>query len=366
MMQRYGNSLQPAYTDGRDIDLEIGALLGEAATQSSDGRPDPHQEEKASLWTQLPEPSLDDPTYYDRPMLQESVWSWAIPLYYYVGGLSGAAMALAAASTLKKDEGLDDFIHTSHLIGLAGTIVSGGLLIYDLGRPSRFLNMLRVFRPTSPMNMGAWILSATGGTAFMTVALRRRGGILGFVGEAFGVVSGLFGLGLATYTGVLVSNTAVPVWQSSRRSLPALFGSSAAASLGCVFDIFGTAETATSIVRTFGIVGRAAELTLGYCMEQEASVTPIVARPLKRGVSGVMFRTSTLLTAASLVLALLPNGTRKRRIWSGVLGSLGSLLMRFSVESAGKASARDPRASFHGQRQARKLSSSMVVPNARG
>ena len=354
MKERYGKSVEPAYTDGRDIDLDVGQLLGEAAHQVSKGSPDPHEEKKAGVWRQLPEPSAEDPTYYDRPMLQESVWSWAIPLYYYVGGLSGAAMALAAATTLKNNESLDSFIHQAHWIGFTGTVLSGGLLIYDLGRPARFLNMLRVFRPTSPMNMGAWILSATGGTAFLTVVLRRRRGALGVIGEAFGVLSGLYGLGLATYTGVLVANTAVPVWQSSRRSLPALFGSSAVASLGCAFDIFGGDEGAASgITRNFGTVGRLGELAAGFCMEREAGKTPIVGRPWKGGVSGVMFRTSTLLTAASLVLAVLPNRTKKRRIASGILGSLGSLLMRFSVESAGKASARNPRSSFHQQRQQR-------------
>jgi len=212
----------------------------------------------------------------------------------------------------------------------------------------RFLNMLRVFRPTSPMNMGAWILSATGGTAFVTVALRRHRGVVGAIGEMFGMVSGIFGLGLATYTGVLVANTAVPVWQASRRALPALFGSSAVASLGCAFDAFGLKTPANA----FGIIGRSAELVAGFCMEREASGVPRVGRPLKRGLSGVMFRTSTLLTAVSLALALWPNATRKRKMVSGVLGSLGSLLMRFSVEAAGKASARDSRASFQRQRQA--------------
>ncbi len=347
MIERYGNSIEPVYTDGRDIDLELGRLLGEGAQQISKGAADKHIEEMSETWEQLPEPTADDPTYYERRMLQESVWSWAIPLYYYVGGLSGASMALAAAVTLKKDESLDEFVQRCHTLGFVGTVVSGGLLIYDLGRPMRFLNMLRVFRPTSPMNMGAWILSATGGTAFMTVALRRQRGLLGVIGETFGIVSGFFGLGLATYTGVLVANTAVPVWQASRKTLPALFGSSAVASLGCLFDMFG-AKTPAS---TFGMIGRGAELAAGFCMEHEAGAVQRVGRPLKRGLSGVMFRTSTLLTGVSLVLALWPKGTRNRKIVSGVLGSLGSLLMRFSVEQAGKASARDPRASFHAQRQ---------------
>ena len=259
MIERYSKSVEPAYTDGRDIDPEIGELLGEGAQQISDGSADKHIQQMSKTWEHLPEPDADDPTYYDRPLLQESVWSWAIPVYYYVGGLSGASMALAAAVTLKRDKSLDEFIHRCHVIGFIGTVVSGALLIYDLGRPMRFLNMLRVFRPTSPMNMGAWILSATGGTAFMTVTLRR--------------------------------------------------------------------------------------------MEHEASVTPRVGRPLKRGLSGAMFRSSTLLTGVSLALSLWPDSTRKKKIVSGVCGTIGSLLMRFSVEQAGKASARDPRASFHGQRQ---------------
>jgi formate-dependent nitrite reductase membrane component NrfD len=351
MIQRYGNSVEPACTDGRDIDLDVGQLIGEAAQQISEGAPDKHEEQLAKVWHGLPEPSTDDPTYYDRPMLQESVWSWAIPLYYYVGGLSGASMTLAAAATLRKDEGLDRFIHRAHLIGFVGTVLSGGLLVYDLGRPERFLNMLRVFRPTSPMNVGAWILSATGGTAFLTVAMRREKGWIGLIGEGFGIISGVFGLGLATYTGVLVANTAIPVWQSSRRSLPVLFGASAMASIGCALDTLGTDESAVPITRIFGIIGRAAELIAGHCMEREAGSTARVARPLTHGMSGRLFTTSKLLTAASLALVLLPRPGKRRAMISGLLGTFGSLLLRFGVESAGKASARDPRASFHQQRQ---------------
>ena len=88
MIERYGKSVEPAYTDGRDIDLEIGQLVGEGAEQISDGSADRHIQQMSETWERLPEPAADDPTYYDRPMLQESVWSWAIPLYYYVGGLS--------------------------------------------------------------------------------------------------------------------------------------------------------------------------------------------------------------------------------------------------------------------------------------
>ncbi len=168
---RYQHSVEPVYTDGRDIDLDVGELTGEAGNQKSSGSSDIHIQKLAQTWKQLPEPQTSDPTYYDRPMLQESIWGWAIPTYYYVGGLTGASLALGAAVMLRRDPELETLVDRCHLMGFIGATISGGLLVYDLGRPGRFLNMLRVFRPTSPMNMGAWILSATAATATGAVLL---------------------------------------------------------------------------------------------------------------------------------------------------------------------------------------------------
>ncbi|MDQ2775834.1 MAG: polysulfide reductase NrfD [Acidobacteriota bacterium] len=348
---RYEHSVEPVYTDGRDIDLDVGELTGEAANQKSSGSSDKHIQSLAQTWKQLPEPQTSDPTYYDRPMLQESIWGWAIPTYYYVGGLTGASLALGAAVMLRRDPELETLVDRCHLIGFIGATISGALLVYDLGRPERFLNMLRVFRPTSPMNMGAWILSATAAAATGAVLLRRRrSGFLRLLGNACGFAAGVFGLGLATYTGVLVANTAVPLWQQSRKVLPALFGASAIASVGCTFDIFWENEKQRRITNLFGNVGRVAELASEIVMERQASVVPRVGRPLKRGLSGLMWRSSELLMAASLLVSVLPGQTRRKRVTAGVLGTLGSLLLRFTIERAGDASARDARASFHQQR----------------
>jgi formate-dependent nitrite reductase membrane component NrfD len=220
-------------------------------------------------------------------------------------------------------------------------MISGALLIYDLGRPMRFLNMLRVFRPTSPMNMGAWILTMAGGTSTGSVLLHRT-----VFGKPLGLLAGVFGLGLATYTGVLVANTAVPLWQASRRVLPILFGASAAASLGSVFDI-GCDSPST---RAFGNAGRIGELAASLVMEREAGAVEYVARPLKRGWSGLLWRTASLLTASSLLLSFVPRRNKSTRIAAGVCGAAGSLLLRFAVEHAGNQSARDPRATFRSQR----------------
>jgi formate-dependent nitrite reductase membrane component NrfD len=97
-------------------------------------------------------------------------------------------------------------------MGVAGSSIGAAFLIHDLGRPERFLFMLRVFRPTSPMNLGAWILAGAAPTAIATALFINRRGLLGWLGESAGYASGVFGAALATYTGVLVANSAVPVW----------------------------------------------------------------------------------------------------------------------------------------------------------
>jgi formate-dependent nitrite reductase membrane component NrfD len=227
------------------------------------------------------------------------------------------------------------------LLGAAGTVASGALLIFDLGRPERFLNMLRVFRPTSPMNVGAWILSGAGGAAAGAVALRKTP-----IGPMMGIVAGVFGLGLATYTGVLVGNTAVPIWKASRRSLPLLFGASAVSAAGSAFDLIGSTRT----TRIFANAGRVCEIAASVMLEQEASRVEYVARPLHSGFSSFLWRGAALLTAGSLVISLLPKQSRGTRVAAGLLGALGSLTTRFAVEHAGNKSARDPRATFKQQR----------------
>jgi formate-dependent nitrite reductase membrane component NrfD len=180
--------------------------------------------------------------------------------------------------------------------------------------------------------------------------LRRRRGFWGRIGYVCGYAAGVFGAMLATYTGVLVANTAVPVWQASRRVLPILFGASAMTSVGSVFDLLVENPEERRLTKTFGTVGQVAELAATVAMEKQAAVVPRVARPLKRGFSGFLWKTATILTAGSLALSWLPRPSRTKRLSAGVLGVTGSLLMRFAVEHAGVVSARDARASFHQQR----------------
>jgi formate-dependent nitrite reductase membrane component NrfD len=290
-------------------------------------------------------------TYYDQPLLPQPVWNWMIPAYYFVGGVTGAALVMSAAAQVRGlFEGRSQLMRRCQWLGFGGSGISAVLLVSDLGRPERFLNMLRVFRPTSPMNIGAWILTGVGITAPGALILQRQNGILGWIGQACGVIAGLFGAGLATYTGVLASNSAVPLWQESRRMMPILFGASAIASLGSILDLTSTGEESRAISNTFGRIGQTAELLSGAVMERQASAVERVGRPFSQNASGAMWRTATILTAASVVIGVLPGRSRIKRVTSSVFGILGSALLRFSIEQLGKASARDARASFQQQR----------------
>jgi formate-dependent nitrite reductase membrane component NrfD len=341
---------QPAPHDGRDIDTDIAALTGEASGQLVKPRDERMQEITPRAWGQIPSVAPSDPTYYDRPLLKAPVWEWDIPVYYFLGGAAGAALVLGAAAQLDGDKGLKDFVQRSHWVGIAGSSLGAAFLIHDLGRPSRFLNMMRVFRPTSPMNMGVWILSGAAPMAITAGLFGARRGLLGAVGSAAGYGAGLFGAGLASYTGVLVANTAIPIWQHSRRVLPPLFAASAMSTAASILDLLSENARAMKITLLFGTAGRVAELTAGLALEGNARMAPRIARPLREGVTGTLWRAANMLTAASLVVSLIPGQSRTRRKWAGLFGALGSLALRFAVHYAGAASARDARASFQHQR----------------
>jgi formate-dependent nitrite reductase membrane component NrfD len=282
-------------------------------------------------------------TYYEQPVLKAPVWKLYIPGYYFTGGLAGAALAFGAAAQFDGDPQLRKLVLRSHWVGIVGSSIGGLFLILDLGRPERFLNMMRVFRPTSPMNMGAWLLAVTPPAAIAA-------GIPP-VGRPAGYAAGLFGLGLCTYTGVLVANTAIPVWNESRRVLPILFGASAMSAAGSVLKMFDDNERAHRSVRNFALAGGCVELAASYVMEKQASERlERAGKPLKEGFSGFLWKSAAVLTAASVVTGLLPNQTKKKRIFGGVCGALGSLALRYAVHYAGEQSARDPRATFELQR----------------
>jgi formate-dependent nitrite reductase membrane component NrfD len=299
--------------DGRFIDTAIGGLEGEAAGQIA--------------------PEFAVAAAPHRPFLKAPVWIWSIPAYFFVGGVGGAAMAMGLAAQLFGGPGLRRFDRRCRWTGAVAGGVGSALLIWDLGRKSRFLFMLRVFRPTSPMSVGSWVLAAA-------TPLSGASAILpGPAGWLAGLGAGLLGLPLATYTGVLLGNTAVPVWSASRRALPLLFGASAVASLASIFELMDLDPRERRIMFRFGTAGRVAELAATAFLDEEVRRAPRVSEPLRDGLSGALWNAAAVCTVASLAVSLLPGGRPKR--WAGgALGVAGGLCLRFALFYAGKRSAR--------------------------
>lgn len=283
-------------------------------------------------------------SYYGRPIVKEPVWKPEIPVYFFTGGIAGASSVLHGLARLTRNEPL---AKTSLYVGAAAEIVSPALLVSDLGRPERFLNMLRVFKVTSPMSVGSWVLFVSGGSTTTAAALELTGRLRPLKLLAT-FASFLSGPPLATYTGALIANTAIPVWSEARDELPWLFGASATASAGAASAIFAPAETAGP-ARRAAIAGAAAELALSTTMEQRLG---FVGEVYKQGEAGKYAKVSKLCTAAGAgLLALGGKRSRAATVAGGALVLAGSMALRWSVFKAGFQSARDPRYTVVPQRE---------------
>jgi hypothetical protein len=283
-------------------------------------------------------------SYYGRPVIKEPVWQPEIPCYFFFGGLAGASSVLHAGARLA---GNHELARASLFIGTAGDLISPPLLISDLGRPERFLNMFRVFKVTSPMSVGSWVLLISGG-ASTTASVLELLGRLPRLKAAAEAVSALAGPPLATYTGTLVANTAVPVWHEGRHELPWLFGASSAASAGAAAAMFTGVESAGP-ARRLALLGAVSELGLMEAMKRRLG---FVGEVYDQGAAGKLGRASKLCTAAGT--ALLASGGRRSRaaaVTGGALMLAGGMALRWSVFRAGFQSARDPRYTVIPQRE---------------
>ncbi|HWJ31240.1 MAG TPA: NrfD/PsrC family molybdoenzyme membrane anchor subunit [Gaiellaceae bacterium] len=283
-------------------------------------------------------------SYYGRPILKEPVWKPEIPAYLFTGGIAGGCSLLHGVARIAGHERL---AKTALYLGAAADVVSPALLISDLGRPERFHHMLRVFKVTSPMSVGSWILFVSSGASNAAAVLELTGKLrpVKWMAE---VTSFLTGAPLATYTGTLFANTAIPVWHEARKELPWLFGASAAASAGAATTMFLPAGEAGP-ARRLAVAGVAAELGVMEAMQHRLG---FVGEVYKQGAAGKLARTSKALTATGAAL-LATRGRRSRgaAVAGGALVLAGELALRWSVFRAGFQSARDPRYTVIPQRQ---------------
>jgi len=300
-------------------------------------------------------PEAEFTSYYGRPIVKPSPWEADIPAYLFAGGLAAGSSLLAAGADLTGRPGLR---RVGRVGALGALSFSMAALVHDLGRPSRFLNMLRVAKLTSPMSVGTWILSAYGpfagaAAAAELVALlpadKRRGPLrlLEIAGRPAGLIAAVFAPPVASYTAVLLSDTATPSWHEAYRELPFVFvGSAAAAASGLA--LVGAPTSETGPARRLAVGGALMELAMERRMEQSMGVT---AEPLHAGRAGRLMRAARGLTLAGAAGAALSGRSRVLSALSGAALMAGSACIRFGVFEAGQASARDPKYTVVSQRQ---------------
>jgi polysulfide reductase-like protein len=275
-------------------------------------------------------------SYYGRPIVKEPTWTWEIPTYFFTGGLAGASSVL---STTAKLTGNEKLARRSLYIGAVADAVSPVLLISDLGRPERFHHMMRVVKVTSPMNVGSWILLVSGGASNTAAVLELTGWLkpVKWLAELVATAAGPL---LATYTGVLVADTAIPVWHEGRRELPWLFAASAAASAGAAACVAVPPDEAGP-ARRLGVAGVLAEGALMQVMERRLGT---IGEVYKQGEAGRYARAAkALATAGAILLATKGRKSRAAAIAGGALVCAGEVCLRWSVYKAGFQSARDPK-----------------------
>jgi formate-dependent nitrite reductase membrane component NrfD len=279
------------------------------------------------------------------PFIKPPVWSWEVPLYFWVGGIASGSAFVALAADLAGDEWSASL---ARKVALGAVLPAPVLLIIDLGRPARFLNMLRIFKPRSPMNMGAWCLASfssvgAGAVAADLLGLRRTA-------TGLGALNAVLGGYLGSYTGVLLAATTVPVWARSRIFLGPIFVSTAAATGAAATRLVLVATrrrplghpTRTALNR-LGAAAMLAELTLSMVNQRRLGRA---GRVLSEGRPGRIFRTAKWLAGTGVALNLL-GGRRTGPLGQNVASVLylaGGIAFRYGWVEAGKASARDDEA----------------------
>lgn len=311
-----------------------------------------------------------DTGYYGIPLLKQPPWTWEIPLYFFVGGAAGAAAVIGAIADYT---GADrELVQHARWIAAAGSVISPALLIADLGRPERFLAMLRVFKPQSPMSVGVWTLlgfsSGAAAAAFAGFLTDRYGPslpvkVLENAGQA---ASLLFGLPFSNYTGVLIGATAIPVWNHNAGDLPLHFAASGLGAAVGLLELMGHRKSRA--LQALGLGAAIFETWEGLRIEGRSHNH---LDPLKHGPSGLITRTGGVLSGPLPVLlraASLFGGERRSsnlRRWASWSSIVGSLITRFAWVHAGHVSARDWRLPLKDHPSAHQQSQENVraVPN---
>jgi formate-dependent nitrite reductase membrane component NrfD len=282
----------------------------------------------------VPEPDFQ--SYYGRQIIKTPTWKTPdVPLYLFLGGLAGGSALLAEGAALSGSRRLE---HLMRGVAAGGAGVGTVFLVHDLGRPERFLNMLRVFKITSPLSVGSYILAPF--ATFTSAALASQlTGRLPLLGRLAGVGAAAFGPPLAAYTAALFASTAVPIWHEAHRELPFVFvGSGSAAAGGLAMVLTSTEESAPGF--RMALAGAGLELTAMQLMERRLGM---LAEPDSIGRSGRLMKAARALTLTGIGVSVLGRRSRLLRALAGAAYVAGSVTTRFGVFEGGLQSARDPK-----------------------
>ena len=302
-------------------------------------------------------PDAEFSSYYGQPIVKVVPWDHKISAYLFVGGIAGTSGIIQAGAAATGNAVLQ---RNSRLVAMTTVALSGLALVADLGRPERFLNMLRTVKLTSPMSVGTWILSGYATFAGVTTAsevlrlLPARGPVTALtrVTDALGTPSTIgqaaFGAPLAAYTAVLLADTAHPVWHESRRELPFVFVGSAALASGGVQMALTPASLAAP-VRRLALAGVATELVAMHRLEEHLADLGI-DEPVTSGQGAGKLRLAKGLVIAGGVGTLLSGRSRLVAIASGAALAAASALTRMGIVEAGMESASDPKYTVRVQR----------------
>jgi Polysulphide reductase, NrfD len=290
-------------------------------------------------------------SYYGRPVVKASPWQADIPAYLFMGGLAAGSSLLAAGADLTGRPGLRRAGRVTAAAALTGSFAA---LVHDLGKPSRFANMLRMLKVTSPMSVGTWIVSAYAPLAYAAAAQELPAavlpgplaGLIRFGARPAGLGAALIAPAVASYTGVLLADTATPTWNAGRRHLPFLFAASAAAAGGGM-GLLAAPLADTGPARRLALAAAVAELGIEHHM---AGAIGLAAEPLHTGRPGQLMTAARLLTAAGAAGAVFARRSRVAAAASGLALLAGSACTRFGIFEAGQASARDPKYTITPQR----------------
>ena len=297
-------------------------------------------------------PRAEFTSYYGRPILNPPVWEARdIAGYLFLGGLAGGSSLLAAGADLT---GRRELGRAAKAGAFAAITLSLAALVHDLGRPARFVNMMRVFKVTSPMSVGTWLLSGYAPAAGVAAATAFTGR-MPRLGAAATAGAALLGPAVASYTAVLLSDTAVPAWHDGYREMPFVFTGSAAMAAGGL-GLLAAPAGESGPARNLALAGQVMEMLAFERMTRRMGMT---AEPYHRGRGGAYIRVGQVLGALGATGAALagtpvvPAGW-PRRIAAAVSGAAlvgASAATRWGVFHAGMASARDPKYTVVPQRE---------------